>query len=172
MTEQLALNISPSQAGSAEFSLCTRYRYSLTRTWGDGDRRVCWVMLNPSTADAMKNDATIRRCISFSQREYFDSLEVVNLYAWRSTDPRGLGDTTDPVGPWNDRAIAAAMGRAFKVIVAWGAAAAPKMGERIGVLIAIAGNERMPLFCLGKTKDGDPRHPVRLAKATGLVAWP
>ena len=67
-----------------------RHRYSLTRRWGDGPRVCCWIMLNPSTADATTDDPTIRRCIGFTHAWGYDALTVVNLYAWRATDPADL----------------------------------------------------------------------------------
>ena len=67
-----------------------RHRYSLTRRWGDGPRVCCWIMLNPSTADATTDDPTIRRCIGFTHDWGYDALTVVNLYAWRATDPADL----------------------------------------------------------------------------------
>ena len=67
-----------------------RHRYSLTRRWGNGPRVCCWIMLNPSTADATTDDPTIRRCVRFTQAWGYDALTVVNLYAWRATDPADL----------------------------------------------------------------------------------
>lgn len=69
---------------SAEISECGTYRYTLTRKWGEG-RKCVFIMLNPSTADATKDDRTIRRCIGFAKREGCGSLTVVNLYAYRAT---------------------------------------------------------------------------------------
>ena len=92
----------------ATFSECGRYRYTLRRAWDAGPSHsgtVCWVMRNPSTADADKLDPTLRRCRGFTLGWGFAAMSVVNLYALRSTDPRGLWDTSDPVGPDNDEAI-------------------------------------------------------------------
>ena len=66
-----------------------RYRYFLARDWGNGPR-VAFVMLNPSTADAEKDDATIRRCVGFAKLWGFASLGVVNLYGFRCTSPSRL----------------------------------------------------------------------------------
>ena len=67
-----------------------RHRYSLTRRCGNGPRVCCWIMLNPSTADATTDDPTIRRCVRFTQAWGYNALTVVNLYAWRATDPADL----------------------------------------------------------------------------------
>lgn len=75
---------------AAEFSGCGRYRYSLRRRWADGGPPACWIMLNPSTADAEKDAPTIRRCIGFSKAWGHNALVVVNLFALRSTDPTAL----------------------------------------------------------------------------------
>src|SRR5689334_20041621 len=71
---------------SAVLSPCGLYRYRLTRRWGDGPA-LLFVMLNPSTADATEDDPTIRRCTGFAKREGMPAIEVVNLFAWRATDP-------------------------------------------------------------------------------------
>jgi hypothetical protein len=65
------------------------YRYRLDRWWGPG-KRLVFVMLNPSTADAMKDDQTIKRCMYFARREKCDGITVVNLFAWRTTFPSEL----------------------------------------------------------------------------------
>lgn len=141
------------------------YRYWLTRQWGDGPK-ACWIMLNPSTADAEQDDPTIRRCISFSKRWGCGSLVVVNLFARRCTRPVHLKDPGDPVGPENRRVIADAMTDAGVVVAAWGAH--PMAQEPAGGLLASS----RPLYCLGKTKDGAPRHPLYVKGDAELVRWP
>src|SRR5438105_250311 len=78
------------RAGSAWFSPDKQYRYLLTRSWDHIPQAMTWIMLNPSTADAFRDDPTIRRCISFARREGCGSIRVVNLFALRATDPRDL----------------------------------------------------------------------------------
>lgn len=147
-----------------------RYRYTLHREWlGAGRGRVCWVMLNPSTADDTHDDPTIRRCVRFSAAWGYDGLVVVNLFALRSTDPNVLLMDTDPGGPENDDAIRRAAASASLVVAAWGAHRAMRRGRR---------DQRMydlisaPLHCLGTTRDGHPRHPLRLRADTQPVPLP
>lgn len=160
----------------AIISECGKYRYSLTREWGNG-ARVLWVMLNPSVADASLDDPTIRRCIGFSQSNTFlvhaegaiGSLEVVNLFAFRATDPKDMAtarvNSVDIVGPENDRHIVEAASRAILVIAAWGAdKLAPLRSVSIRKLVA-----PHELHALGKSKSGAPKHPLYLPSNSELV---
>lgn len=139
-----------------------QYRYFLTREWDADKPRVCFIMLNPSVADAERDDPTIRRCIGFARAWGAGSLEVVNLFAYRATDPEQLLTAADPIGPENDAYIAKAVKRASQVIVAWGAhAAAYKERRAICVLDSLVS----PL-CLDITKEGYPRHPLYIKGMT------
>ncbi len=153
----------------ATFSACRRYRYRLWRSWGNREHRVVFVMLNPSTADESTNDPTIRKCIGFAKRWGFGALDVVNLFAWRSTDPRGLLETVDAVGPDNDEAIADAIGAAGLVVLAWGKH--PPVSKMIAARLASMwyplGHRQVGT--LGRNSDGSPRHPLMLAYATPFV---
>lgn len=154
---------------SAIISPCQTYRYSLTREWGNGPRAI-WIMLNPSTADASLDDPTIRRCIGFSKSFGFGSLEVVNLFAYRATDPKDMASAkargVDIVGPENDRYITEAAGRAQLVIAAWGAdKLAPARSVMIRKLVA-----PRELRTLGKSKSGAPKHPLYLPANSELIA--
>lgn len=147
---------------SAWFSGCGTYRYRLGRRWGLAvDTPVTFVMLNPSTADAREDDPTIRRCIGFARSWGFGRLVVVNLYALRSTDPRGLWRHADPVGPDNDEHLAdaafVAASQDAPLVAAWGANARP---DRVAEVLALPHMDR--LTALGTTKSGAPRHPLYL----------
>lgn len=90
-------------SGDAVFSPCQRYRYWLERRFSEGDGTAVFVMLNPSTATAETNDPTIRRCIGFARSWGCDYLVVVNIFAFRATDPKVMKAEADPVGSDNDR---------------------------------------------------------------------
>lgn len=151
---------------TADLSDDGRYRYRLTRRWADGDAWATFVMLNPSTADATEDDPTIRRCVSFAKREGCSALQVVNLFAYRATDPRELKRVADPVGPDNDAWLSRALGTPALRIAAWGAHGRP---DRVVVVKSFA----VPgLHALGVTKDGHPRHPLYLRADAPLVTWP
>jgi hypothetical protein len=145
------------------------YRYRLSRRWRPGERVVAWVMLNPSTADGWRDDPTIRRCIALSRAHGFDALVVVNLFALRATDPRVLRVAADPVGAGNERAIARAVAGASAVVVAWGVHGA--LYGRGGAIAAWLAARGVPVTCLGRTKDGSPRHPLYVRRDARLVPF-
>ncbi len=145
------------------------YRYRLLRKWTEGYMAL-WIMLNPSVADAEKDDPTIRRCLGFTKSWIgFGSLEVVNLFAYRSTQASVLLDVDDPIGPDNDRYILAAASRATVIVAAWGAGANAVNPHRVQQVRAML--KRYPIDCLGVTRGGDPRHPVRLSSRTQRRNW-
>ncbi|HEX5426516.1 MAG TPA: DUF1643 domain-containing protein [Candidatus Acidoferrales bacterium] len=154
---------------AAVISECGRYRYSLTRRWGDGNC-VTWLMLNPSTADANIDDATIRKCIGFSKRWGYARMIVVNLFGLRSTDPRALAKSDDPVGPQNDWYLHEAFMEGHEVICAWGCTQHLTTGPlrlRIGMVLSKIPTHHSKM-CLGRRKDGAPRHPLMLPYSTPL----
>lgn len=147
------------------------FRYALLRRWSrDESAFATFIMLNPSTADADIDDPTIRRCIGFAKAWGMGALHVVNLYALRSTDPKGLWRVDDPVGPENDRyltrhALAACTG-GLPLVAAWGANAKPERVEHVASLPGM-----VALQALGTTKDGAPRHPLYLRADSVLREW-
>lgn len=142
-----------------------RYRYELTRTWGDGDR-LLWIMLNPSTADACVDDPTIRRVIGFSRSWGFSGAIVANLFAARATIPAALRGFDDPVGPANDAMLAKLAKRSPFAVCAWGAWAGIKGRDR--EVLALLRSVGCLARCLGTTKGGAPKHPLYLAATTPL----
>jgi hypothetical protein len=131
-------------------------------------------MLNPSTATDDVDDPTIRRVIGFTRRLGYNSLIVVNLFARRATRPAHLADPGDPVGPENDQAIASAARTSAAIIAAWGShgadrALAPRRAHVEALLFQQ--RDRGPVFCLGYTKGGQPRHPLYLPADTPRVRY-
>lgn len=161
-----------------------RYRYTLTRDltgwyWDDPqgqgiDATMCWVMLNPSTADDVLDDQTIRQVMSFTYKARYTRLIVVNLFAARATQPAELLTMDDPVGPDNHLVVERAMTDSARVVFAWGAwysANDHKMGRAAPAVENLAGRMGHRPLCLGKTKNGSPKHPCRLPHATEFEAY-
>lgn len=165
----------------ARLSKCCKYRYTLTRYWRAGPRLV-WVMLNPSTADASTadastDDATIRRVRSFTKREGYAGFVVVNVWGYRTTDPKRLVDQGKPFDlNWVNWEHFLRETKNRDVVVAWG------VGVRVMQYVDSAHERTVAAMkmddwaksvcCLGFTKAGYPRHPLMLKKDTPLVAWP
>lgn len=152
----------------AVLSDCGRYRYRLTRTWDSARPNATFIMLNPSTADASVDDPTIIRCRNYARAWGLGGLTVVNLYAYRATNPDDLWKVDDPIGADNDdhlrEVLTAAAADGAPVVAAWGGNARP---DRVAQVVALAG----PLTALGLTKAGQPRHPLYLRKDAVLARW-
>lgn len=146
---------------SATFSSDGVYRYALKRTWENCGSAITFVMLNPSTADDVNDDPTIRRCIGFAKREGYGVLNVVNLYAMRTTRPIHLLDIPDPEGPENLIHVKRAVGEG-PIIAAWGASATSLKGLPTSSVLDWLLDRGAT--CLGVTKDGHPKHPLYLPK--------
>ncbi len=142
----------------AAFSADRRYRYRLWRRWGSGPV-VGFCMLNPSTADASRDDPTIRRCIGFAHAWGYAGLEVLNLFGLRATQPWMLRRADDPVGRDNDAHVRAAAADVVAVVIAWGVHGT--LGARDREMLALL-SPRTRLLALGWTRAGQPRHPLYL----------
>jgi len=151
----------PEARSRAGFSPCRRYRYSLVRVWDASKPRVAFCMLNPSTADERKNDPTVRRCVGFALDRGFGSLEVVNIFSLRSTDPKALAASEEPVGASTDAAIRRAARRCDVFVCAWGAHG--RLGERglrVRRMLRRVVERPEKLVTLGETGEGHPKHPL------------
>ena len=157
----------------AVFSPCQRHRYTLWRTWDADKPPLIFVMLNPSTADETKNDPTVERCERRARRLGYGGVLVLNAYALRSTDPKGLKQVADPVGPANFELISQAVGASDgQVVVAWGTHIndCDKGHERRVAKVLRLSTDK-PLLCLGTTKTGHPKHPLYIRNDQPLVRW-
>lgn len=163
---------------SAIISPCGTWRYRLNRSANkvEDKGRLCYVMLNPSTADATKDDPTIRRCVNLAARDGYGEIEVVNLFAFRATDPAELRrafavDPARAIGPHNDENIRAAVAASSRVCVAWGAIHKTMFPRAWEVVTMVEGAAAADLMCLGRTADGWPRHPLMVARRQKFIAW-
>ena len=173
--------------GSALLSVCGNYRYTLGRHFDEqppGVKRVVFIMLNPSTADADDNDPTITRCMGYAQSWGCSDLIVVNLFPLRATDPKELRTHPQPEGvPFpeplpespagtmleyaNYDFIQRACRSAWRVICAWGTHSMARRQYE-----TIAANIKLPtLYCLERAKNGAPKHPLYLKKDLQPIPW-
>lgn len=148
------------------------YRYVLRRQWpltlegSDLARPVpftcMFIMLNPSTADAMVDDPTIRRCVSFARRWGYEQLLVCNLFAYRATDPRFLyrEDPGMVVGPENDDWIVRCANEASVIVAGWGEHGGYLNRDEQVVELLTHGDRPMPIHCLARNASGRPKHPL------------
>ena len=161
MTTPMSLVEEGSVVSDAVFDPTGTYRYRLSRTWAVERPIVGFVMLNPSTADAVVDDPTIRRCIGFARRWGYGGIVVVNLFAYRATVPRILRTVPDPVGPENDAHLLRAQSECERLVLAWGVHG--KQGGRDRTVLELLDGGG-PLDCLGVTREGHPRHPLFLPR--------
>ena len=152
----------------ADFSPCDNYRYRLWRRWGEG-RSVAFIMLNPSTADAIHNDPTIERCHRRAVDMGFSAIEVVNIFAYRATDPKELMKYARPIGPDNDAMLIDAARNADLVICAWGGHG-NHMGRHDAVRQLLRKHAITP-HILSLTAKGLPGHPLYLPYTRQPVPW-
>jgi len=140
----------------AEISKCTKYRYSLWRIWDESKAYVIFIGLNPSTADAVEDDPTIRRCIKFAESWGFGGIHMMNLFAYRSPEPKKMKQAIDPIGPENDRWLQTLSEKTNTVIAAWGNHGTFK--NRSQEVMKLLPN----LHYLKLNSSGEPSHPLYL----------
>ncbi|MAJ43211.1 MAG: hypothetical protein CMF96_00515 [Candidatus Marinimicrobia bacterium] len=148
----------PLVKSDAIFSDDRIHRYTLWRIWNKELPKVLFIGLNPSTATETKNDPTIRRCMGYAKYWGYGGYIMGNIFAFRSTNPAKLRNTSDPIGPKNDYWLKRLYEEADLTIAAWGT-----NGKYMN-----RGNQVLELFsnlkCLRITKNGYPSHPLYLPK--------
>ena len=165
----------------ATMSKCGGYRYTLWRRWSnvENPRVVLWIMINPSTADARKDDPTVKRCIHFSKLWGYDALRIVNIYPlitpdikeckrfaeWEHNGPDWWA--RDQIYIRNFPIVHEHILTAALVMAAWGSK--PWADSDIEALLEVEMMDRpidhqLDLYCLGTTKHGDPKHPLARGK--------
>lgn len=154
----------------ALFSPCRRWRYVLWRRWDESLPVCAFIGLNPSTADELVDDPTVRRCVRYAKDWGYGSLQMLNLFAFRATRPstmKQLGGSA--IGPRNNEYLLATGRRAELVIAAWGSHGAHlDRGRDVRAMLAAA---NVRISALAFTKDGEPRHPLYLKAELTPVPW-
>lgn len=157
------------EAGPAVFSDDRKYRYSLTRTWDESKGAVTYIGLNPSTADEVTLDRTLRRCLDFARNWGFGTFHMVNLFAFRATEPDDMKRELAPIGPDNDEEILRRAVMSDLIVAAWGVHGS--WMERDRAVFCLLKKRGYRLDCFGLTKDGHPKHPLYLHHTTELVNY-
>jgi hypothetical protein len=143
------------------FSLDRAYRYVLRHRYADmtceTPKRIAWIGLNPSTADEVTLDQTLASVCRYSRKWGFSEVVMLNLFAFRATDPRDLKRATDPIGPDNDEHLLAEVGSVDRVIACWG-----DQGRFLGRDRQVAELLSVSFECLLRNRTGAPHHPLYL----------
>ena len=180
----LSGEVCPCSSGKAVavFDKEKTFRYALAHCFNEDSKPLMWVMLNPSTATQTDPDMTVTKCLEFTKRiaeregEESGGLVIVNLFAYRATNWRELRRPrricSDPVGPENDEWIQRTLrsGQISKIVVAWGGKGREFPERRDNVKRLLRG-ERIPIFQLGASVEGEPRHPSRAPYAEQLCPY-
>ena len=170
ITTEGGLIIEVGKLGSALWSPDKRHRYRLTRPMDDvNGPRVLVVMQNPSKAGPDDDDPTITRVCGLARRLSPSTITVVNLGAGVATDPKDFLKLSDPLGEMN-RAILRESALGMDIAVAaWGALSS-KLRKLFRINLGIV-KQFNHMRCWGKTKHGDPRHPLYLRQDTPLIEF-
>lgn len=145
----------------AAFSEDRMYRYGLWRRWQENGTTCLFVMLNPSTADEVKNDPTVERCERYAKAWGHGRLLVANIFAFRATDPKKLKWALDPIGPDNDAWIKKFYDQSNFCVCAWGNHGM-LFGRQLEVSTMLRARGKIHVF--GMTKKSSPKHPLYLKK--------
>lgn len=159
---------------SAVLSKCNKYRYKLYREIDTvKGLTIAYFGINPSTADATIDDATVRKWRGFTERNNGKRFIVGNVFAYRSTDVNGLSKTTNPIGVDNHKYLSEIIYEADILVPCWGSRnKLPKnLRSELDNFMNLLKQSGKPLFCLGKTTSGDPKHPLMLGYSTQLIKW-
>lgn len=163
---------------NAYVSECKKYRYTLERHVGAGNFTYAYFGINPSTADASTDDQTVRKWRGFSQRNNVGRFIVSNVFSFRATDVKELDKTNDDLfGDDHWRMQEYVIQSADALVPCWGSQ--NKIPKHLRCWVdqlfdrLCDQNYRFgtPLLCFGKTKDGDPKHPLTLGYDTPLVDY-
>jgi hypothetical protein len=149
------------------------YHYTLKREWDkNNSKSVVFILLNPSTADDEEDDQTTKICIEFAKRWGFGSMQIVDLFAYRATDPKELkrlDNYVTMVGKQNNVYIQKALNEADKIVVAWGEHGTLKNRYKDQELKELL--SKYPLYCFRVIAKNQPKHPLGVSYHTPLIEY-
>lgn len=149
----------------AIFSDDRQYRYVLFRIWDSNKPMVNFIGLNPSTADEIKDDPTMRRCCGFAKSWGYGGFYMTNLFAYKATKPEDLKKALDPIGKDNDKWLLEIEKKVEQVVFAWGVHGKfMNRDEQVKKLITQG-------YFIDLTKDGHPKHPLYLKNELKTKIW-
>lgn len=151
----------------ADISECSRYRFTLWRIWDQSKPLAMIIGLNPSTADAVEDDRTIGRCVTFMRREGFGGFYMMNLFAFRATEPKDMKAELEPVGFMNNQWLRHISQDSERIIFAWGCDGGHMGRDKEVIQLFKDANP----YCFGLTKEGYPKHPLFLSGDTPLIPF-
>jgi hypothetical protein len=155
--------------GAAVFSHDQRYRYALIREWDETRPKLCVIGLNPSTADHAISDPTITRCVKRANSLACGGLVMLNLFAYRATDPTVMKSIADPIGPANDIALTVLSKGQPIVLGAWGNDGIFR--NRAAQVTSLLLNAGVTIHALAITKQNQPQHPLYVSYGTAPMIW-
>lgn len=161
------------QQSEAIFSPCERYRYRLVRLWDESLPSICFLMLNPSTADAFINDATIERCQRRAIANGYGKMTIINLFPYRETDSKLLGKVEDLFCDLEETniQIIEAVKESTITIAGWGNhPLATARAKQVYELLAENGLNQK-LWALAVNNDGSPQHPLYISYSAEPKNW-
>lgn len=158
----------------ALISECEKYRYTLSRIWKEEGLLYAYFGINPSTADANIDDATVKKWIGFTERNGGRGFIVANVFAYRAADVKDLAKCDNPEGgAENSWHIKTVIDKADILVPCWGNSAKVPgpMRHNMSALLLELIESGKPVKIFGQTKSGDPKHPLMLGYKTELVDY-
>lgn len=165
----IAFDLAKGPATGAIFSECRKHRFALWRIWNRRKPFVCFIGLNPSTADETENDPTVSRCVRFAEEFGGGGLVMLNAFSYRATDPEEMKAQAVPNLHENIDWISAFAGLSRFAVAAWGTHGT--FANQSDFIAYRMRKDLRTLHCLGANKDGTPKHPLYLRADTKLKIW-
>ncbi|MNJ40255.1 hypothetical protein D3C77_351460 [compost metagenome] len=161
---------------TAVISPCGLYRYRLERECShpfEGSKVFAYFGINPSTADATLDDATVRKWKGFTVRNGGHRFIVGNVFSYRATDVRELARVDAPWGPEHMQHLTEIITSADVLVPCWGASGKvpPSLHYAIKNTLNLLLTSGKPVLHFGLTASGDPKHPLMLGYDTQLIPW-